>query len=30
MYMEIYSSSDTRPAGKMPAIIGLAKLHGLI
>ncbi len=30
MYMEIYESSETRPAGKMQAIIGLAKLHGLI
>ena len=30
MYMEIYESSETRPAGKMRAIIGLAKLHGLM
>ena len=30
MYMEIYDSSDTRPAGKMQAIVGLAKLHGFI
>ena len=30
MYMEIYEISGTRPAGKMQAIMGLAKLHGLI
>ena len=30
MYLEIYESNDTRPAGKMQAIIGLAKLHGLM
>jgi phage terminase small subunit len=30
MYIEIYESSGTRPAGKMQAIIGLAKLHGFI
>ena len=30
MYMEIYEGSETRPAGKMQAIIGLAKLHGFI
>ena len=30
MYLEIYESSDTRPAGKMQAIVGLAKLHGLM
>ena len=30
MYLEIYESSETRPAGKMQAIIGLAKLHGLM
>ena len=30
MYLEIYDSSDTRPAGKMQAIVGLAKLHGFI
>ena len=30
MYMEIYESNDTRPAGKMQAIVGLAKLHGFI
>ena len=30
MYLEIYESGDTRPAGKMQAIIGLAKLHGFI
>ncbi len=28
MYMEIYEDSETRPAGKIQAIIGLAKLHG--
>jgi len=30
MYMEIYESNETPPAGKIRAIIGLAKLHGLI
>ena len=30
MYLEIYESGDTRPAGKMRAIVGLAKLHGLL
>ncbi len=30
MYMEIYECSETRPAGKMQAIIGLAKLRGYI
>ena len=30
MYLEIYQSSETRPASKMRAIVGLAKLHGLM
>ena len=30
MYLEIYDSSDTRPAVKMQAIFFNAKLHGLI
>jgi phage terminase small subunit len=30
MLMDTYSSDETRPAGKLRAIIGLAKLHGLI
>ena len=30
MYLAIYVSSDTRPAGKMQAIEALAKLHGLM
>ncbi len=30
MYMEIYESSETRPAGRIQAIKGLAKLHGLM
>ena len=30
MYMAIYESSDTRPAGKSLAGAGLARLHGLI
>ena len=30
MYLEIYESRETRPAGRIQAIIGLAKLHGLI
>jgi phage terminase small subunit len=30
MLMDTYESNETRPAGKMPAIRSLAKLHGLI
>ena len=30
MLMDTYESSDTRPAGKLRAIMGLAKLHGFI
>ncbi len=30
MYMAVYESSDTRPAGKMQAVAGLARLHGFI
>ena len=30
MYMEIYESRETRPAGKLRAIEALAKLHGVI
>ncbi len=30
MYMEIYESSETRTAGRIQAVIGLAKLHGYI
>jgi phage terminase small subunit len=30
MYMEIYESSETRPAGKLQAITSLARLHGLM
>ena len=30
MYLEIFQSSGTRPAGKMRAITSLARLHGLM
>ena len=30
MLMDTYESDETRPAGKLRAIIGLAKLHGLM
>ena len=30
MLMDTYESSDTRPAGKMQAILSLAKLHGFM
>ena len=30
MYMEIYESSEMRPAGKLQAITTLARLHGLM
>ena len=30
MYLEIYERDETRSAGKLRAIVGLAKLHGLI